>query len=136
RAVSVVHGDWSPKNLLAADGEMWAIDWEVVHFGDPGFDAGFLLNHLVLKSIAMPERRTGFEGLARVFLEALAAELGDDADGVIASAFEHLPALLLARADGKSPAEYLDEAGRERARAVSRSLMTRRAGAVEDVFGR
>ena len=27
-----------------------AIDFEVIHFGDPSFDAAFLLNHLLLKT--------------------------------------------------------------------------------------
>jgi 5-methylthioribose kinase len=134
RAVSLVHGDWSPKNLLASGPDLWAIDWEVVHFGDPSFDAGFLLNHLVLKSIALPQWRAGFAALARVFFEALRENLPPEASWIEQGALEHLPALLLARVDGKSPAEYLDGAARDRARLIARDMMLHPPTAVEVVF--
>jgi hypothetical protein len=47
---------------------------------------------------------------------------------------EHLPALLLARVDGKSPAEYLDEASRRQARAKARDMMVHPPESVEAVF--
>ncbi len=134
RAVSLVHGDWSPKNLLASGSGLWAIDWEVVHFGDPSFDAAFLLNHLLLKSIAMPHWRSGFAALAQVFIRALREELPPEADWIEQGALEHLPALLLARVDGKSPAEYLDNAARERARTMAREMMLHPPESVEAVF--
>src|SRR6185436_18208555 len=50
RPLAMVHGDFSPKNLLVGnDGSVLLIDFEVVHYGDPAFDAAFLLNHLLLK---------------------------------------------------------------------------------------
>ncbi len=136
RRVSLVHGDWSPKNLLFADNELWAIDWEVVHFGDPSFDAGFLLNHLLLKSIALPHLRSQLAGLAHEFIGALNAEVPADARWIEAAALEHLPALLLARVDGKSPAEYLDESGRNRARQLALSLMEDPARSLTEAFTR
>ena len=134
RRVSLVHGDWSPKNLLICGSQMWAIDWEVVHFGDPSFDVAFLLNHLLLKSIACPGLDAG--SLAMEFLAALTAELPSDAEWIEEAAFEHLPALLLARVDGKSPVEYLDESGRVRARELALSLMARPTSHIQEVFGR
>jgi 5-methylthioribose kinase len=140
RSVSLVHGDWSPKNLLVASTtatsgiDLWAIDWEVVHFGDPSFDAGFLLNHLVLKSIALPHWRADFAALAQVFFKALRENLPPEAGWVEQAALEHLPALLLARVDGKSPAEYLDGAARDRARLIARDMMLHPPTSVEAVF--
>src|SRR6202043_2335537 len=55
RRLALVHGDWSPKNFLVAGSSVMAIDFEVIHFGDPSFDSAFLLNHLVLKSFYRPE---------------------------------------------------------------------------------
>ncbi len=136
RRVSLTHGDWSPKNLLVAETETWAIDWEVIHFGDPGFDAGFLLNHLVLKSIARPQWRAGFERLANIFMDELRAGLPAEAARIPEAGLRHFPALLLARVEGKSPAEYLDEAGRERARSLALGLMRRPAASVAEVFAR
>jgi 5-methylthioribose kinase len=143
RSVSLVHGDWSPKNLLIAPDTsvyrrdaVWAIDWEVIHFGDPSFDAGFLLNHLLLKSIAMPRYRADVAHLAQIFIEALREELPAGADWVPSAALEHLPALLLARVDGKSPAEYLDERMRSHARGIAKDLMLHPAASVDEVFER
>ena len=141
RRVSLVHGDWSPKNLLVGSEEapsagMWAIDWEVVHYGDPSFDAAFLLNHLLLKSIARPEMRVRLAELAQQFQQALALALPPEAAWMESAALEHLPALLLARVDGKSPAEYLDEAGRSQARQLAISLMSKPAASVQEAFAR
>jgi len=130
RRFSLTHGDWSPKNLLTDGEEMWVIDWEVVHYGDPSFDAGFLLNHLFLKSLAMPARSEAFAQLAGGFLDAFAGSWILDAAG------EHLPALLLARVDGKSPAEYLDEEMRTRARAVAIGAMEKPLGHPLEIFER
>ncbi len=136
RRISLVHGDWSPKNLLCGREGMWAIDWEVIHFGDPSYDVGFLLNHLRLKAFAMPERRAELAGLANEFLAAVQVQLPVDGQWVATSGFEHLPALMLARVDGKSPAEYLTEEMRAAARALALALMERPANTVEEVFGR
>ena len=50
-----VLGDWSPKNLLVYPDRVLALDFEVVHRGDPAFDVAFLLTHLVMKSVHLPE---------------------------------------------------------------------------------
>lgn len=136
RRVSLVHGDWSPKNLLVSAGGVWAIDWEVIHYGDPSFDAAFLLNHLLMKSIAMPAHVAALAGLAREFLGRLAAELPAEAGWVIPAAFEHVPSLLMARVAGKSPAEYLDAGMRRRAEALALDLMRRPADSAEELFSR
>jgi hypothetical protein len=137
RRVSLVHGDWSPKNLLVAGAEIWAIDWEVVHFGDPSYDVAFLLNHLLLKSIAMPQHRRALAGLAEAFMESLRSALQATESGWLEeTAFEHLPALLLARVAGKSPAEYLDADMRAAAWRLGLDLIARPACAVAEVFRR
>jgi 5-methylthioribose kinase len=136
RKFSLVHGDWSPKNLLVDDGRLWVIDWEVVHFGDPSFDVGFLLNHLLLKSIAMPQSRGALAELAMSFLEGLENKLPPDAGWLAAAGFAHLPALLLARVEGKSPAEYLDATMRARTGKLALELMHRPAVSIEELFTR
>lgn len=108
RQVAMVHGDWSPKNLLVAGDGLICIDFECAHFGDPSYDAGFLVNHLILKSFRRPELSASYLGLARV---AMGWTLGmlpaDGLEWFEASAMRHLGFLMLARVDGKSPAEYL-----------------------------
>ena len=132
RRVSLVHGDFSPKNLLVDDDSVLVIDWEVTHYGDPAFDIGFLLNHLLMKTIALPQHAAKIAGLADTFLDALSPE----AAGLIPAAFEHLPALLLARVDGKSPAEYFDAAMRERAASLALNLMRKPASSFGEVLAR
>ena len=36
RQDTIVHGDFSPKNVLVHDGRLVLLDHEVIHFGDPG----------------------------------------------------------------------------------------------------
>ena len=64
---AIVHGDYSPKNLLVKGGDIFLIDFEVVHWGDPAFDAGFLLNHLFLKAFHQPRFGRLYFAAAREF---------------------------------------------------------------------
>jgi 5-methylthioribose kinase len=123
RRFSLTHGDYSPKNLLTDGHVTWVIDWEVIHYGDPAFDVGFLLNHLFLKSLHFPEHRRDFARLATVFVDAFSAAAPPAGSWIVPAAAEHLPALLLARVDGKSPAEYLDDETKIRARKAALAAM-------------
>ncbi len=109
RRLSVVHGDWSPKNFLVDRDSVMAIDFEVIHFGDPSFDAAFLLNHLLLKSYRFPQWRDRFQSAAREFYRTLMELLPPECDWFERATIEHLGCLLLARIDGKSPVEYITE---------------------------
>lgn len=133
RKVSLVHGDWSPKNILVHDGKAMAIDFEVLHFGDPSFDAAFLLNHLLLKTF---HGIAGAPGLAQTFWAALQAEL-PSTDWFERQTLAHLGALLLARMDGKSPAEYIrDEDRKRQIREFARGLITSPPRRVLEVWER
>jgi len=122
---ALVHGDYSPKNLLVRDGNIFLIDFEVIHWGDPAFDAAFLLNHLFLKSLHQPHFAPLYFAAAREFWKALAAEARDAASrGFEVLTIRHLGALMLARIDGKSPVEYIrDEETKERVRAVAKRIL-------------
>lgn len=120
RPLAMVHGDFSPKNLLVAPGGggVTLIDFEVVHYGDPAFDAAFLLNHLLLKG-------------ARALGIVCASELrGFETAAVI----RHLGCLHLARVDGKSPADYLTETQRAKVRAAARELIRHPPRTIEEIF--
>lgn len=130
RRVSLVHGDWSPKNILVAGDVVTAIDFEVVHYGDPCFDTGFLLCHLLLKSIYLPGHAKEFQRCAAAFWEALDLQNEWIWPGTAA----HLGGLLLARADGKSPAEYLKDAEREELRRLAKKLIVRPAESIEELW--
>ena len=124
RRVSLVHGDWSPKNFIVSGAEVFAIDFEAVHYGDPAFDAAFLLNHLTLKAFLHPKWGARFRRLKRAFWESYAAGLPAGAEWIEAATMRHLGCLMLARVDGKSPAEYLiDPELKDRVRSYARALI-------------
>ena len=106
----LVHGDYSPKNMLLAGDRLVILDCEVAWFGDPVFDVAFLLNHFFLKSAHGIERRRDYLQLVPAFVHTYQAELGPERAALVMA---HLPRLLLmlmlARVDGKSPVEYLRE---------------------------
>ena len=132
---SLVHGDWSPKNFLVSGTGVTAIYFEVIHYGDPAFDAAFLLNHLLLKSFYRPDCAPRYREAAQVFWATLTAALGPDAGWLEAATIEHLGGLLLARIDGKSPAEYIrSEELRERIRAHARRLILDPPDRIAEVF--
>lgn len=135
RRVSLVHGDWSPKNFLVDNECVMAIDFEVIHFGDPSFDAAFLLNHLLLKSYRLPQWRERFRSLAISFWQTLLAALPEECDWFEQATIGHLGCLLLARIDGKSPAEYItDKDLKETIRQRARLLITQPPATIPEVF--
>jgi len=136
RRVSMVHGDWSPKNLLAGRGGVMAIDFEVVHFGDPSFDSAFMLNHLLLKSFARPQWRSMYAEAALGFWRAYRSAI-PQAPWIEPATLEHFGWLLLARIDGKSPVEYLREhLLQDQVRQFARNLILSSPKSVAELFGK
>jgi aminoglycoside phosphotransferase (APT) family kinase protein len=125
--LTLVHGDVSPKNVLVgphrAPGPV-LLDAECAWYGDPAFDAAFLLNHLLLKAVHRPQDAAvlgaAFDAFAAAYRAPVAWEPWPALEARIASL---LPGLALARVDGKSPVEYLDGPGRERVRARAMALV-------------
>lgn len=105
----LVHGDYSPKNLMLSDNRLIVLDCEVAWYGDPVFDVAFLLNHLLLKALHLDAHRLECVELARIAWQAYRNELGETyANSDLAPHLPTmLPMLMLARVDGKSPLEYL-----------------------------
>ncbi|WP_423751293.1 phosphotransferase family protein [Salinirarus marinus] len=106
---TLVHGDYSPKNVLVdrtgAAPEPWIIDFEVAHWGDPAFDTAFLLNHLFIKSAYNREKQAAYLDAAFEFWRAYVDRVDWDVE---AATVAELGVLMLARVDGKSPVEYVD----------------------------
>lgn len=137
RCLCLVHGDFSPKNILAGEpGEIWVIDFEVTHAGDPAFDIAFMLHHLIAKSIHLPRRSAQFDEYALGFLDAyesgISPALASPARYVVA----HIGAQLLARVIGKSPAPYLSEAERALARALAESILLDPPASLRELLNR
>jgi 5-methylthioribose kinase len=134
----LVHGDYSPKNLLISPGgRMVVIDHEVAVFSDPAFDLAFLLNHLFLKGVRSPGAVPDLINLVEVSTSAYRKELESAA---FADPLERvnrlLPMLMLARIDGKSPVEYLNEPQRESARQFARNQIITAPSSAEEFADR
>lgn len=116
-ARTLVHGDYSPKNVLVdrpaersegtdQAGTPWVLDFEVAHWGDPAFDTAFMCNHLFVKSVYNHERHPEYVDAAFAFWDAYDARVPWDVE---AETVAELGVLMLARVDGKSPVEYVTE---------------------------
>jgi aminoglycoside phosphotransferase (APT) family kinase protein len=115
---ALVHGDFSPKNILIRGDRMVLLDCEVAWYGDPVFDVAFFLNHLFLKSLHHVPRRCGGDEMVDAFWHAYAKQRSaDEAVAIEKRLVPLLLMLLLARVDGKSPVEYLAAAKQEFIRA-------------------
>jgi 5-methylthioribose kinase len=122
RPRTFVHADFSPKNILVYDRGIFVVDFETAHRGDPAFDLGFFLSHLILKAMRAQSRKADFLQLATTFWKTYLGRIAGTtlAEGLEPRSLANCFACLLARIDGKSPVDYLDESarGQVRARAV------------------
>lgn len=135
--LTLVHGDYSPKNIFVYPDHLLLLDFEVAHYGDPAFDTAFCLNHLILKAIKYPERGARYLMAGRTFWRAYAARLSLAMDPPIeATTIRELGCLLLARIDGKSKIEYIaDEPTRDLARRLARDILTGSETRLDSLLG-
>jgi 5-methylthioribose kinase len=116
---SLVHGDFSPKNLLVGGGCLILIDFEVGHYGDPAFDLGFFLSHLMLKAFYHAPLEQPYFGLVDSFwknyLERISEKVSaHEIDCLVHRAIQNFAGCALARLDGKSKVDYLQVEDRRR----------------------
>lgn len=122
--LAVVHGDVSPKNIFIRSGKPIILDAECATMGDPSFDIAFCLNHLVLKSIHLPQTRRSLRVAVGELWAAYAPQISwEAANDLEARVVALLPALMLARVDGKSPVEYLSRTSQDHVRIISVQLV-------------
>ncbi len=120
----LVHGDYSPKNMLVSDARFCILDCETACFGDPAFDLAFLLNHLCLKALHHAPADRGLDALVAATRAAYRAADPAHAREVEQRTARLLPMLMLARVDGKSPAEYLTPPRQEAVRLFATEHIT------------
>jgi len=131
----LVHGDFSPKNLLIGPDGPVVLDAECAWFGDPAFDLAFVLNHLLLKGAWKRHWRGGYLHLFERLVAAYRAHVGwEPWVALDARTAALLPGLLLGRIDGKSPVEYLTGGTDQDAiRAFAREHLTKPVASVGDI---
>jgi len=133
--LTLVHGDYSPKNVLIREGKLVLLDHEVIHLGDPSFDVGFGLTHLLSKAHYLRVQRAAFADAARAFWLAYRTTLGEVPwlDGLEVRVVRQTLGCLLARVAGRSRLEYLSLAQRQRQADVVLELMTELPPSVESL---
>ncbi len=109
RRLTVVHGDYSPKNILVRADRLVLLDYEVVHFGDPAFDLGFSMAHFLGKAHHVRSHREKFMRAAIRYWRSYKECVGEPARtaGLEERAARHTIGCCLARVAGRSPLEYL-----------------------------
>jgi 5-methylthioribose kinase len=124
--ITLVHGDYSPKNILIHRDRLVLLDHEVIHFGDPAFDLGFSMTHFLSKAHHIPQARHDFAAAAKEYWQVYIRSLGTLtwADELEPRAVRHTLGCLLARVVGRSPLEYLSEGERLRQRATVLDILS------------
>ncbi|HLC01737.1 MAG TPA: aminoglycoside phosphotransferase family protein [Anaerolineales bacterium] len=132
----LVHGDYTPKNMLIDGDRLVLLDYEIAHWGNPALDSGFVLAHLMLKAIHSPQWADGYVQAGMRLWEAYSREFTLASEAELEAATAHiLPHLMLARIDSKSPVEYLSaEERKDFARELTGRFIHRPTDKLEDLF--
>jgi 5-methylthioribose kinase len=120
---TLVHGDFSPKNIMINHNrDIYILDFEVVHNGNPVFDLAFLTAHLLCKFVRA-QTRTEEDSLretAQRFLEAYGSTHTTPA---AASLTWHTALIALARVEGTSTVNYLDQGAQELLMSITKGAL-------------
>lgn len=131
---ALVHGDYSPKNILARESQVVILDWEVVHWGEPRFDIGFCLSHLLLTGWRRGCTKQPYRDACHAFSKSYARQgpvsLSDTA------LVRVIGCLVLARLDGDSPVNFLDELDVEQVRRHALGLLLEPSSPWSTLFDR
>lgn len=93
----LVHGDYSARNTLVADGRVRAIlDWELAYRGDVRFDLGYLaLDRMAGKHLRKRSELMGSIAEEDWFLDGYAQRTGQPVDREVRKTFEMLAIMML-----------------------------------------
>ncbi|HEX8522585.1 MAG TPA: phosphotransferase [Tepidisphaeraceae bacterium] len=135
---TLVHGDYSPKNILVHQDKLVLLDHEVIHFGEPAFDVGFAMTHLLSKAHHLPSHRNQFAEAAHLFWQTYRTDIAAVAwsTDIEPRSIRHTIACLLARVVGRSPLEYLDEQKRNAQREAAVALINTEPAAIPNFIER
>jgi len=132
--LTLVHGDFSPKNIMITEADKpIVLDFEVMHTGNPVFDLGFVSAHLLCKYL-----RTEDESHKKPLRETAISFINSYAQAcnieVAKSLPHHVAVIALARVEGVSPVNYLDEGGKARVQSVTKAALANPDMTFEGLF--
>ena len=114
-----VHGDFSPKNILAGPSGTWVLDFEVTHKGAPVFDLAFMCAHLIIKSIHLEDQRDLLLETIANFLSAYKEQRGE----IPGNLGNHVGIITAVRVVGISQVKYLSDSAKVKVIEKARSLL-------------
>lgn len=121
--VTLVHGDFSPKNIMATtENRPIVLDFEVAHIGNPVFDLAFLLAHLLCKTIRATDQNEK-KLLISAATQFLSKYQETSELSVAQSLPHHIALIALARVEGVSPVNYLDEPSQQRLVVITKTAL-------------
>ena len=132
--ITLVHGDFSPKNIMISGSDKpIVLDFEVMHTGNPVFDLGFVSAHLLCKYLRTEDlaQRSLLRETAIAFINSYAQTCDID---VAKSLPHHVAVIALARVEGVSPVNYLDEGGKTRVQSVTKAALANPQITFEGLF--
>jgi 5-methylthioribose kinase len=119
---SLVHGDFTPKNVLCHPAGLWVIDTEVCHVGNPLLDLGSMTAHLVLKSV---KHQRDFPDLMSEIRDAfLNPPISLQRARTDAAMARHTGVILAVRVAGRSPVGYLEPFQQTQVREMAVALLS------------
>ncbi len=105
---TVIHADFTPKNILVSKNKQIILDAETANYGDPSFDIVSLINHLIIKLLFVNKNKKNFVlALKKIFNTYHSNVTWEEKQDIIKRSLTLLPLMMLARVDGKSPVEYI-----------------------------
>ena len=118
---TIVHGDFSPKNIMVAmNDEIYILDFEVTHVGNPVFDLAFLIAHLVCKFFRTDDRLQAklLANTATTFVKEY-----EKIRPISPSVAKHAALIALARVEGKSPVNYLSVEQQRKLQSFTKAIL-------------
>lgn len=105
----LVHGDYSPKNIIVTqEREVCVVDSEPIHCGNAICDVSNFTTHIALKAAHFKECSGAFLNMLVYMTDTYFGMIDfDDPKKVEENCMKALGLTMLARIDGKSPAEYI-----------------------------
>ena len=119
---TIVHGDFSPKNIMVSmNDQVYILDFEVTHVGNPVFDLAFLIAHLLCKFFRAEDHLQVklLTNTASAFVKEY-----EKLRPISASVTKHAALVALARVEGKSPVNYLNDGAKEKLQRHTKKLLS------------
>lgn len=118
---TVVHGDFSPKNIMVAtNDDIYILDFEVTHAGNPVFDLAFLTAHLLCKFFRTDDRLHA-KLLANTAISFMKEY--QTLRRISPSVTRHAALIALARVEGKSPVNYLSTDAQQKLQVFTKDVL-------------